>query len=213
MVSSGINAEYMGTCCWKMMVDRGWSVSISSFLVSATFVTWINTDLTGAQKISNAMLDDILGDIASQYQSADYGGMDYNDLMQDETPSMYKDADAVEPRSLKQSHNSKGPIKNSMLPAYCDPPNPCPIGYTAEDGCIEMFENKAEFSRKYQASQNCMCDTEHMFSCPDATLSNIYKKQQDAGLSYFGFPDVEDVNNPFLSGTKLPIAAKKGMNF
>ena len=56
-----------------MMVDRGWSVSISSILVSATFLTWVNVDITGAQKISNAMLDDILGDIASQYQSADYG--------------------------------------------------------------------------------------------------------------------------------------------
>ena len=56
-----------------MMVDRGWSVSISSILVSATFVSLINMDITGAQKISNAMLDDILGDIASQYQSADYG--------------------------------------------------------------------------------------------------------------------------------------------
>eukprot|EP00092_Neocalanus_flemingeri_P041841 GFUD01045573.1.p1 GENE.GFUD01045573.1~~GFUD01045573.1.p1 ORF type:complete len:198 (+),score=57.72 GFUD01045573.1:132-725(+) len=197
-----------------MMVDRGWSVSISSILVSATFLAWFNMDITGAQKISNAMLDDILGDIASQYQSADYGGMDYNDLLPEELPaSMYKDA--AEPRSLKQNHQSKaGPIKNSMLPAYCDPPNPCPIGYTAEDGCIEVFENKAEFSRKYQASQNCMCDTEHMFSCPDATLSNIYKKQeQDADLSYLGFPDVEDVQNPFLSGTKLPIAAKKGMGY
>merc|ERR1719210_1794323 len=60
-------------------------------------------------------------------------------------------------------------VKGGVLPAYCDPPNPCPKGYTAEDGCIQMeeFENKAEFSRKYQASQNCMCDSEHMFSCPD----------------------------------------------
>ena len=121
-------------------------------------------------------------------------------------------------------------MKSSMLPAYCDPPNPCPIGYTAEDGCIEMFENKAEFSRKYQvhclgcllitaynwhsqASQNCMCDTEHMFSCPDSTLSNIYKKQQEDEMAYFRFPGVEEINNPFLAGTKLPIAAKKGMDF
>ena len=60
-------------------------------------------------------------------------------------------------------------LKGGVLPAYCDPPNPCPKGYTAEDGCIEMdqFENKAEFSRKYQAAQSCMCDSEHMFSCPD----------------------------------------------
>ena len=39
---------------------------------------------------------------------------------------------------------------NSMLPAYCDPPNPCPLGYTAADGCIEDFENTSEFSRRYQ---------------------------------------------------------------
>ena len=37
-----------------------------------------------------------------------------------------------------------------MLPAYCDPPNPCPIGYTEADGCIEDFENTSDFSRQYQ---------------------------------------------------------------
>ena len=43
-------------------------------------------------------------------------------------------------------------MKGGVLPAYCDPPNPCPKGYTQEDGCIEVeeFENRAEFSRKYQ---------------------------------------------------------------
>ena len=68
-----------------------------------------------------------------------------------------------------QQGSSKNRLKGGVLPAYCDPPNPCPKGYTAEDGCIEMddFQNKAEFSRKYQASQSCMCDSEHMFSCPD----------------------------------------------
>ena len=43
---------------------------------------------------------------------------------------------------------------NSMLPAYCDPPNPCPLGYTAADGCIEDFENTSEFSRRYQVCPN-----------------------------------------------------------
>ena len=38
----------------------------------------------------------------------------------------------------------------AMLPAYCDPPNPCPLGYTERDGCIEDFENSSEFSRIYQ---------------------------------------------------------------
>ena len=40
---------------------------------------------------------------------------------------------------------------------------------TASDGCLETFENSAAFSRKYQARQECMCDTEHMFNCPDST--------------------------------------------
>ena len=42
-----------------------------------------------------------------------------------------------------------------MLPAYCDPPNPCPIGYTAKDGCISLedFENTSEFSRKVSVSE------------------------------------------------------------
>lgn len=54
---------------------------------------------------------------------------------------------------------------DAVLPAYCNPPNPCPVGYTAEDGCLEEFENSAAFSKEYQASQECMCDSEHMFNC------------------------------------------------
>jgi len=62
---------------------------------------------------------------------------------------------------------NKAEVKtDAILPAYCDPPNPCPPGLTSEDGCLEEFENTAEFSRQYQASQNCLCDEEHMYSCP-----------------------------------------------
>lgn len=39
---------------------------------------------------------------------------------------------------------------DAVLPAYCNPPNPCPLGYTSEDGCIEDFTNSAGFSREYQ---------------------------------------------------------------
>ena len=63
-----------------------------------------------------------------------------------------------------------------MLPAYCDPPNPCPIGYTSADGCIEDFENTSEFSRRYQATQKCICDTEHMFDCPE---ENAHRGPED----------------------------------
>ena len=49
---------------------------------------------------------------------------------------------------------------DSIIPAYCTPPNPCPSGYTSEDGCLESFKNTASFSREYQSMQNCMCDSE-----------------------------------------------------
>lgn len=64
------------------------------------------------------------------------------------------------------------------VPSYCDPPNPCPIGYTAEDGCLEKFVNSASFSREYQVKQQCSCDNEHsLFNCasPVSTIkSQIY---------------------------------------
>lgn len=54
---------------------------------------------------------------------------------------------------------------DATLPAYCNPPNPCPVGYTEEQGCLASFENTAAFSRDFQAAQECMCDGEHMFDC------------------------------------------------
>ncbi|XP_045494710.1 uncharacterized protein LOC123693591 isoform X1 [Colias croceus] len=62
---------------------------------------------------------------------------------------------------------------DAVLPAYCNPPNPCPVGYTEEQGCISEFENTAAFSREYQLSQRCMCDGEHMFSCPEESSSDL----------------------------------------
>ena len=102
------------------------------------------------------------------------------------------------------------------MPAYCDPPNPCPNGYTAKDGCIEDFENTSDFSRNYQARQNCLCDSEHMFNCPvDGAPSNDRKPQDSAFLAGFppGIESQFEDNNPYLAGTKLPIAAKKGLGF
>lgn len=110
----------------------------------------------------------------------------------------------------KQVLKPEGSIKNqnqvktdAALPAYCNPPNPCPVGYTAEDGCLVDFENTAEYSRVYQASQECMCDAEHMFECPrDPAPRNE--------LEYNPFMSAE--KNPYLQGEMLPIAAKKGNN-
>lgn len=89
-----------------------------------------------------------------------------------------------------------GSIKNiqvvktdAALPAYCNPPNPCPVGYTAKDGCLEEFVNTAAFSREYQAGQECMCDTEHMFDCPgndndnEAELDTLARTLQNHELN------------------------------
>jgi len=113
--------------------------------------------------------------------------------------------------SQGQSQDNQGFRPNTMLPAYCDPPNPCPIGYTTADGCIEDFENSSEFSRGYQSNQKCICDTEHMFDCPD---ENAHRGADDIATVNILANDLPglmaDDNNPYLGGQKLPVAAKKG---
>jgi len=103
------------------------------------------------------------------------------------------------------------PPKNSgaVLPAYCDPPNPCPIGYTAKDGCIslEEFENTSEFSREFQSRQNCLCDSEHMFNCPAESEDKAPAAQNPAFLA--GMPPSLDSQLPAGVGAKL--VAKKGV--
>ncbi|XP_075974034.1 secretogranin_V domain-containing protein 7B2 isoform X2 [Anticarsia gemmatalis] len=103
---------------------------------------------------------------------------------------------------------------DAVLPAYCNPPNPCPVGYTEDQGCISEFENTAAFSREYQLAQRCMCDGEHMFSCPpdsgadlDLRYPEHHKKSHVVAKKYK--PAGE---NPYLTGERLPIAAKKGFD-
>ncbi|XP_066145482.1 neuroendocrine protein 7B2 [Euwallacea fornicatus] len=104
---------------------------------------------------------------------------------------------------------------DASLPAYCNPPNPCPVEYTEDQGCLENFENTAAFSRNYQGLQDCMCDTEHMFDCPSATNPMIEDPIEVArvDLSRLFHQSLKRVkSNPFLTGEKLPVAAKKGNN-
>ncbi|EGT33015.1 CBN-SBT-1 protein [Caenorhabditis brenneri] len=74
----------------------------------------------------------------------------------------------------EDSYQERQEIKSdNVLPAYCEPPNPCPVGFTKEHGCIEEFENSAEFSRNYQAQQHCICDQEHMFNCAEKEAQDV----------------------------------------
>jgi len=107
------------------------------------------------------------------------------------------------------------------LPAYCNPPNPCPLGYTAADGCQEVVSNTAAFSRAHQARQQCMCDAEHMFDCPDSSRESdigvLARSIQNEGVVESTLDRLvsemtgQRASNPYLQGEKLPIAAKKGV--
>ncbi|XP_028034326.1 neuroendocrine protein 7B2 isoform X1 [Bombyx mandarina] len=101
---------------------------------------------------------------------------------------------------------------DAVLPAYCNPPNPCPVGYTEDQGCISEFENTAAFSREYQLSQRCMCDGEHMFSCPSDSTSDIDLRFPEHHKNLVAKKYKPDMENPYLMGERLPIAAKKGFD-
>nr|CAG4642793.1 EOG090X0DEG [Evadne anonyx] len=77
--------------------------------------------------------------------------------------------------SAASTTSAKG---DNVLPAYCNPPNPCPIDHSKENGCLEEFENTAAFSREFQSAQDCMCDTEHMFDCPASSMKSATGKNR-----------------------------------
>nr|CAG4645109.1 EOG090X0DEG [Leptodora kindtii] len=118
--------------------------------------------------------------------------------------------------TMKPIFGAKSEKSDNVLPAYCNPPNPCPIGYTSDDGCLEEFENTAAFSRQYQIAQDCMCDTEHMFDCPSSNTAQAKNAKSMAATNMVDkairkiMSEIQDNDNPYLQGDKLPIAAKKG---
>nr|CAG4649676.1 EOG090X0DEG [Scapholeberis mucronata] len=138
----------------------------------------------------------------------------YEDMMSPFSRNKFSSFCITVSESLKTTTPSSSGKTENVLPAYCNPPNPCPIGYTADDGCLEEFENTAAFSREYQSSQDCMCDTEHMFDCPASSLNNKNAKNRatakmvDTAIRKI-MSDFQS-ENPYLQGDKLPIAAKKG---
>lgn len=127
---------------------------------------------------------------------------------------------ASQQKAAAASAHPSASAVSAVLPAYCEPPNPCPLGYTNADGCIEDFENTSEFSRRYQSTQNCICDTEHMFNCPSQSSNGEGNDGQSSSSSFKeairaaneeGF--LADMENPYLTGEKLHVAAKKGLGY
>jgi len=59
------------------------------------------------------------------------------------------------------------------LPSYCDPPNPCPLGFEAEDcDASPMSKFTVDYSRLYQTEQDCQCDSDHD-RCAMKSLMNV----------------------------------------
>lgn len=127
--------------------------------------------------------------------------MDYNEILDHPNPHpSLRDSEYLQHSSLwghkyvsggagEGPHVAKSQIKSdATLPAYCNPPNPCPVGYTEEQGCTTDFENSASFSREYQGAQECMCDSEHMFECPSNAVQDQANGQQNFGFLARQFP-------------------------
>lgn len=149
-----------------------------------------------------------LDDIPSRFslmartsKDADTEQLDYDALLSGNPNPSLRDQEYLQHSTLWGHHYISGgsgktgassffntQVKNdATLPAYCNPPNPCPVGYTEEQGCLSTFENTAAFSRDFQAAQECMCDGEHMFDCQakdsddkrliDSDLKSYFAKQ------------------------------------
>lgn len=137
--------------------------------------------------------------------------MDYEALLEGNPSPSLRDQEYLQHNSLwghqhvsggagEGPHRLKPQVKtDASLPAYCNPPNPCPVGVNEEQGCLEEFENSASFSREYQSSQDCMCDAEHMFECPNQE-DNSMQQQMDR--------DMESFLSKQFSGHKNMVAKK-----
>lgn len=224
-LSSSVNEPYLSDVLLREIVDR----------MGKDLVDVASDDLYIDPSINDMPSRLELMSRASKDLEAEQ--MDYDSLLEGNNPSpSLRDQEYLQHSSLwghqyVSGGGGEGPrhispqIKtDATLPAYCNPPNPCPVGFTEEQGCQMDFENTAAYSRDYQASQECMCDGEHMFDCSGQDQNDGGRQLTSNLESYLArqFHTSEHKNlvakkfqphkslNPYLSGEKLPIAAKKG---
>ncbi|XP_032093172.1 neuroendocrine protein 7B2 [Thamnophis elegans] len=89
---------------------------------------------------------------------------------------------------------------------YPDPPNPCPIGKTVDDGCLENTPDTAEFSKDYQLHQH-LFDPEHDYPSLSKWNKNLLFEKMK-GESKRKKRNV----NPYLQGQRLDnVVAKKSV--
>ncbi|NWI83748.1 7B2 protein, partial [Dryoscopus gambensis] len=89
---------------------------------------------------------------------------------------------------------------------YPDPPNPCPIGKTVDDGCLENTPDTAEFSRDYQLHQH-LFDPEHDYPNMGKWSKSLLFEKINGG------PKRRKRSvNPYLQGQRLDnVVAKKSV--
>lgn len=141
-------------------------------------------------------LNDQLEYMARENKAMEAEQMDYDALMEGNPSPSLRDQEYLQHNALwghqyvsggggEGPHRLKPQVKtDASLPAYCNPPNPCPVGVSEDQGCLEEFENSASFSREYQGSQDCMCDAEHMFECPNQE-DNSAQQQMNRDMESF----------------------------
>ncbi|KAH9507185.1 hypothetical protein Btru_056570 [Bulinus truncatus] len=207
--------------------------------VLSSYHPWME-DLKGAQMIDpfeelfprNSVLD------AGNADSYPYWHQDDNELVSMYDDNMISDAhlrdeehtensdlhgfQSVSGGTAEGAPNAKQVKTDKQLPAYCSPPNPCPLGkIAAKDNCVENFVNSADNNQKLLSEQDCPCDTEHMFTCPqgqpDCLVQGLSGSQQMAlnkvidELSKIRHNGEGLENNPNLSASRkrLTLVAKK----
>jgi len=201
--------------------------SLSSLTTTAVLMLIMCKNIQGTDWIdygeSSSNVDTAFDDDSDQYISA---------LTRDEeqeihspfiTGFKYVSGGAGEGRQhLSPSGNipNKPEVKtDEELPAYCAPPNPCPLGFEADDcDASPMTKFTAEYSRLYQTEQDCQCDNDHdecflnniMYTVPPNGASkdilkrarrvrrNTHRKQQDKNTT-----KPHSNRNPFHKGQTL----------
>ncbi|XP_048258896.1 uncharacterized protein LOC124118403 [Haliotis rufescens] len=163
------------------------TLSVAEFSLDRSYDTLVDlARLYRMQNLNN--FDDYTGDDIDSRSgdwAAPYGDAMYKDPQFGGTH--LRDQEHIEQSSLFGSQSITGGAAGGKaktdkpLPAYCNPPNPCPIGYNARDNnCVEHFNNTADYNRELMAKQDCPCDTEHMFACPEGRGTVSSKSQGDS---------------------------------
>ncbi|TWW68790.1 Neuroendocrine protein 7B2 [Takifugu flavidus] len=89
---------------------------------------------------------------------------------------------------------------------YPDPPNPCPVGKTAADGCLENAPDTAEFSRRFQNHQNLFDPVHDYAALPKWDKERLFQKLKERPRRR------QRSVNPYLQGQRLDnVVAKKSV--